>query len=78
MTWLEKLARGLAGARPALPNDRLYAAFKRTEAQLIVAIDKWHHILGFPGGSPDCGRCHAETQWGVCPQCQPAEFARLP
>jgi hypothetical protein len=76
--WLQKLVHGLAGARPALPNDRLHAAFKRTEAPLIVAVEKWHHILGYPGGMTICGRCHGATQWSVCPECQPAEFARLP
>lgn len=25
-----------------------------------------------------CRRCDGGTQWGWCPACQPAEFARLP
>lgn len=68
----------LVGLAPPSSNDRQYAAFKRTEAKLIVAIDKWARYLGRPGGFEECGQCRRCTTWGVCPNCQPAEFARLP
>lgn len=56
----------------------LHAEFKRTEAKIIIAVDTWSHRLGYPGGFSSCGRCGIRTQWGWCPECQPAEFARLP
>jgi len=56
----------------------MHSMFRQTEAKLVVAVNKWSHHLGYPGGLGSCGRCRYATQWGVCPYCQPDAFAMLP